>query len=176
MSKYLSFRHLLIFASLILAIVFAYMPGQNGQFEQSKPETTDLTNTLETATGTNKTVNHSAVPANFPNTAKVINSKHEISSQAKARKIPDFKPMISVTNYQQNVLSADQKQQLLDEMKEADERTAITISEYDMNLSDLEKRQELEAKFSEDNKAYQIIALKLVKDQIAREKLALQQN
>jgi len=175
MSKYLTFRHLLIFASLILAIVFAYMPGQNDQLQQNDPETTDLTKkTFETTSASSNTANDMTWPDAYQNTAEESKSKRLISQQTKPRNLPNFKPIITVTNYQENVLSADQKQQFLDKMKEADESTAITISEYDMNLSDIEKRKELENNFSTESKAYQTIALKLAKDQIAREKLALQ--
>jgi len=72
------------------------------------------------------------------------------------------------------LLTGDEKTQLEEKIERIESQAAVVISDYDDNLSNVEKRKELEAQFSSESKEFKRIALKLAKDQIASEKLEMQ--
>lgn len=69
-----------------------------------------------------------------------------------------------------NVLSGDERKQLGEKITAIENKTATIITDYDNNLSDVEKRKEIEGQFANESKDFKRIALKLAKDQIASEK------
>lgn len=86
------------------------------------------------------------------------------------RKVESIEIEASVSTENDEVLSADEKKQLKEKLAKIDNKAVTLITDYDNNLSDVEKRKEIEGQFTNESKDFKRIALKLAKDQIASEK------
>ena len=75
------------------------------------------------------------------------------------------------SHVESDILSDDDRKVALERLASLENSVKVHILDYDENLSDLDKRKEIEARFSEQTAEIKHVALQLAKDQLAQDKL-----
>jgi hypothetical protein len=85
--------------------------------------------------------------------------------------IRDSSGVASNTAQGGGILDEDERDAYLGQLELMEKSSREKIHDFDENLADIQKRREIEKAFLAESQAYQAIAVKLAKDELAREKM-----